>query len=461
MHNPYFLFMEFRQYSKNIDYLNPLTAYETVREEGTYLLQSIAGEGKKARHTIIGYNPLLTVRLRGEKTNIEGMLKKEIQAPRQGPTIDRVRNIHRQIENPHTIDKVFSGGLVGYLGYETVYEQIDMKDTPHEPSESVFTLCRNNLIYDHHTHETILTENTPEGGENRLKEASKQLEGKQGEPRECVCSGFESNHTRQEFQESVEKIRHYIREGDIFQAVLSQKFKGAYEGDPYSAYKKLLSINPSPYMYYLDFGDTQIAGSSPETLVRVEEQDVYTYPIAGTRGRGVNAIEDAEMERELKMDEKEQAEHVMLVDLGRNDLGKVSRYGSVKVAKFMQPEYFSHVIHLSSEVKGKLGEDKDCFDALKAVFPAGTVSGAPKVRAMQIINELEPEARGAYAGCVGYFSFNQNMDTAITIRTMIFKDHEVQVQAGAGIVADSQPRMEYKETKNKARALTKCMGDDR
>lgn len=448
--------MDFSQKAEEIEYLNPLDAYEAVRGDGTYLLQSIGSQGKKARFTIIGFNPLLKIEVR-RKVQAAGEIADEIEIPDAGDTIDAIRKIHSQLDCGDVLDTIFTGGLVGYVSYDIIRDHVGLDSAPPDVPKTALTLCRNNIIYDHATHKTVLTDNAPEGDGQGMENAREKLETPPEKTPECTVSGFRPNQTEQEFMDSVEKAKHHIREGDIFQAVLSQRLTSSYSGDPFKAYRRLLSINPSPYMYFLDMGDIHVAGSSPETMVRAEGRKAYTYPIAGTRKRGADAIEDMELERELSADEKEQAEHVMLVDLGRNDLGRVCEYGSVKVTKYMQPEYFSHVMHLSSEVEGILHDGKDMFDAFQSVFPAGTVSGAPKVRAMQIIDELEPEARGIYAGAVGYFSFNGNMDTAITIRTLVFRGGKAHAQAGAGIVADSQPRLEYKETMNKAGAMLKTM----
>jgi anthranilate synthase component 1 len=256
---------------------------------------------------------------------------------------------------------------------------------------------------------------------------------------------------------SVNAIKEYIKAGDIFQAVLSQRFETEFNGDKFAVFQALEEINPSPYMYFLNFGKRCIVGSSPEMLARVENRVITTHPIAGTRPRGKNQDEDKKLEKEMLKDKKECAEHIMLVDLARNDVGRVAEFGSVKVRKLMHIEKYSHVQHMVSEVVGKLQNGKDCFDALQSIFPAGTVSGAPKVRAMEIINELEPSQRGIYAGSVAYFSFNGNMDSAITIRTIIFEKDKTYIQAGAGIVADSVPEREYYETIHKAEGMRKAL----
>ncbi|RYD01901.1 hypothetical protein N752_27640 [Desulforamulus aquiferis] len=259
--------------------------------------------------------------------------------------------------------------------------------------------------------------------------------------------------TRNDFKEKVNKALAYIRAGDIFQVVLSQRFNLPYTGNPFELYRRLRSINPSPYLNYFDFGDLVVVGASPEMLVRVEGGEVFTRPIAGTRPRGGNDAEDNILAQELLSDDKEKAEHLMLVDLGRNDLGRVCLPGTVQVPRFMEVERYSHVMHLVSEVQGQLDGGMDCLDALKACFPAGTVSGAPKIRAMEIIEELEPVHRGPYAGAVGYIDFAGNMDTAITIRTSVLTKGKAYFQSGAGIVADSDPVREYEETLQKARAM--------
>ncbi|MEK7713075.1 MAG: chorismate-binding protein, partial [Nitrospirota bacterium] len=263
--------------------------------------------------------------------------------------------------------------------------------------------------------------------------------------------------TKEAFEEAVLKSKEYIAAGDIFQVVLSQRFERKSDVEPFDVYRALRVINPSPYMYYIDTGDTEIVGSSPEILVRVEDKKIVLRPIAGTRRRGETDAEDKALEEELKKDPKEMAEHIMLVDLGRNDVGRVAEKGSVNVTELMAVERYSHVMHMVSNVEGKLANGLDAFDVLRACFPAGTVTGAPKVRAMEIIDELEPIKRGPYAGSVGYFSYSGNMDTCITIRTLIIKDGKVYVQAGAGIVADSVPEREYTETVNKAMGMMKAV----
>jgi anthranilate synthase component 1 len=268
---------------------------------------------------------------------------------------------------------------------------------------------------------------------------------------------FNSNIEKEDFLAAVEACKSYIKKGDIIQAVLSQRLDTEFEGDAFSLYRALRIVNPSPYMFYLHFAGVKLVGASPEIHVRSYDGKVTIRPIAGTRPRGENVEQDLKLEKELLADEKERAEHLMLVDLARNDIGRVCRYGSVKVTEFMVVERYSHVMHIVSDVEGTLEEGKDAFDLIAATFPAGTVSGAPKIRAMEIVEELEPTRRGPYAGLVGYFSFNGNFDSCITIRTMLVKGNKVYVQAGAGIVADSVPEREYAETLNKAKALFRAI----
>ncbi len=368
----------------------------------------------------------------------------------------------------------FWGGLVGYFAYDVVkfYEPVgDDNPDPIKTYDVYMVLTDVVVIHDNLTGKIkvvypLLTERGVEEeyeralvsisrAVDRLSELRvKPISLHEGEP---DLSRWESNFTREEFEKVVERAKEYIAQGDVIQVVLSQRFRRLFEGDPENIYRVLRYLNPSPYMYYLDFRELKVIGSSPEVLVRVEGRRIETRPIAGTRPRGKNEEEDRRLEEELLADEKERAEHLMLVDLARNDLGRVSEMGSVKVEDFMRIERYSHVMHIVSDVVGTLKEGLTALDVLRATFPAGTVSGAPKVRAMQIIEELEKEKRGIYAGSVGYVSFQGNMDMAIAIRTAVLRDREVFVQAGAGIVADSVPEKEWEETLNKAKALMKAV----
>ncbi|MBD3261478.1 MAG: anthranilate synthase component I [Candidatus Altiarchaeales archaeon] len=446
---------------------NPEETYLKIAGENTYLLESIEGDEKKARYSFIGFNPLTKIKIKNGKTQIKNYTKKFTLKEEGREPLNLIKNIVTKHPQTGPTLSRFAGGFVGYLSYDLIRYFTHLpnkKDTLKQPDAEI-CLTKNNIIFDHLMREAYLVENhftdsqdiDVEKSLRRLEEIAQTLTG-QTTCDETRAEGFESNTTKKEYMNSVKQIKNHIREGDTFQTVLSQRLSTEYSGDKFAAYLKLKQINPSPYMYYLDFGDRKIVGSSPETLARVENQKIFTYPIAGTRKRGENKKQEALMERELTSDPKEKAEHTMLVDLGRNDVGRVSSYGSVSVTKYMELEKYSHVMHLSSEVEGRLKPGLDEYDALKSIFPAGTVSGAPKVRSMQIIDEVEPDRRGIYAGCIGYFSFNRTLDTAIAIRTITFEKNKAYVQAGAGVVADSKPELEYKETLNKGQALLKTLG---
>ena len=367
----------------------------------------------------------------------------------------------------------FCGGLVGYMGYDMVrfFEKIPDKN-PDElgTPDCVFMLSETLAIFDHVNRKikivsnVILKDNSPKSLKKSYDAAVRKIDALvlqlkkpikiQPEPKKIVASmKVSSNMTKNDFKEAVLKGKEYIRKGDIIQFVPSQRFKMKLVSSPIDIYRSLRSINPSPYMFYLKLRDLVLVGSSPELLVRCEDGVVETRPIAGTRPRGKNEEEDQRLADELLADEKEKAEHLMLVDLGRNDLGRVCTYGSVRVDEFMSVEKYSHVMHIVSNVTGKLKKGYDALDALISCFPAGTVSGAPKIRAMEIIDELENTRRGPYAGTVGYFSFSGNLDSCIIIRTMVIKNNFIYIQAGCGIVSDSKPEREYEETVNKAKGL--------
>jgi anthranilate synthase component 1 len=326
------------------------------------------------------------------------------------------------------------------------------------------------LAFDHVQHRILIISNARITADDDLESLyqfacakiqflERELERNLSVSRPADADGIElrSNHTREAFEERVRKAKEHIAAGDIYQVVLSQRFETDISADPFTVYRALRHVNPSPYMFFIRMGGVSVVGSSPEMLVRVEGARVETHPIAGTRRRGRNDEEDMRLAEELKRNEKERAEHVMLVDLGRNDVGRVCQYGSVRVPQFMGLEKFSHVMHLTSIVEGRLADDRDRLDALVSCFPAGTVSGAPKVRAMQIIKELEPSGRGLYAGAVGYLDFAGNLDFCIAIRTVIMSNGKAYVQAGAGIVMDSNPAAEFEETRDKAQALIRAL----
>ena len=359
----------------------------------------------------------------------------------------------REILEENKINNNFNrliGGLVGFISYDIVrhWENISDKYTELNYADFQFGLFNEGIIFDHEKERVYYYHS----GDNNLKEVLELLDTE----REIGTINYTepiSNINKETFENNVDIAKEYVRSGDIFQVVLSRKYEFKISGDLLSIYKSLRTINPSPYMYYFKSNDLNIIGASPEMLVRVTDNQIETFPIAGTRPRDEDMEKNKKLTEELLSDEKERAEHVMLVDLARNDVGQIARFGSVKVPKFMEVHQFSHVQHIVSKVIGELKDEKDCFEAIRAIFPAGTVSGAPKIRAMEIIQELEKESRGPYAGALGYFSKNMCADFAITIRTLVVKGNKAYIQAGAGIVADSVPEKEWFETEQKAGAL--------
>jgi anthranilate synthase component 1 len=453
-----------------IDRLKPTDVYAALRSNASYsfLLESAIFGEKIARYSFLGAEPEEVISLKDGVLRVTGGEERIEENP--------LRALRRFVDYEVLGEKLpkFFGGLIGFFAYDVVryFEEIGnaTKDDLHH-EDALFLLAKDLIAFDHWREEVLLISNLILEGEEELEaeyaravEALDKLEAtlKRAKPIHSSPQGkksleVKSNFTREAFEAAVAKAKEYIFAGDIFQVVLSQRFEVPFSGDAFIAYLALKEINPSPYMYCLELGDKAIVGSSPEILVRVEKGKVIVRPIAGTRPRGRDVVEDEALAREMVNDPKERAEHVMLVDLGRNDVGKVARFGSVVVDEFMTIEKYSHVQHIVSNVMGELREDKDAFDALEACFPAGTVSGAPKVRAMQIIEELEPTRRGVYAGAVGYFSFAGEMDFAIAIRTIVIQDGKAYVQAGAGIVADSVPEREYEETRNKGKAMLRAI----
>ncbi|MCD5397918.1 anthranilate synthase component I [candidate division NPL-UPA2 bacterium] len=465
------------------DMETPVSAFRKIADEGySYLLESVEGGEKLGRYSFLGSAPELIFESKGRKVEIRQGRKKKTLAIEGDDPLQALKEVMSRYR-PVILKGLprFPGGAVGYIGYDMVrfFEKLPPKnidDLSLPDCIFIFSSCL--VIFDHINHTIKVVSHA--FIENSAAASSRQVDGAYKlavekidkiihklrkpikatlRPRHRKDSGspLKSNFTRPDFIKRVKKAKDYIRAGDVIQVVLSQRWKQKIKADPLDLYRALRSVNPSPYMYFLKFGDLKIIGSSPEILVRAEKGEVTLRPIAGTRPRGGDEKEDETLSRELLADPKERAEHIMLVDLGRNDLGRVCHYGSVQVNEFMAIEKYSHVMHIVSNVMGKLRRGKNQFDVLRACFPAGTVTGAPKVRAMEIIEELEPTARGPYAGAVGYFSFSGNLDSCITIRTIIVKGDTAYIQAGAGIVADSRPEKEYEETKNKARALLKAM----
>lgn len=473
----------------NADLDTPVSAFLKIHKGGySFLLESVEGQEKIARFSFLGTEPSLIFKSKGKDIEIirphERSVKKFVTAL---TPLDEIKNIMRGFKSTRVPGLPrFYGGLVGYMSYDAVrfFEELPDKN-PDELNlpDSVFVLTDTLLVFDHVNHAIKIVSNVflPKDARNISKrckinlyneairkiesldkDLSRSVRGREIE-RSVTQKGANvnktlvSNYSKPEFEKMVVKSKKYILDGDVIQVVLSQRFKAEIDRSPFDIYRNLRSINPSPYMFYLALKDISLVGASPEILVRCEDGLVQTRPIAGTRPRGRSEKEDLFLEKELLDDAKERAEHIMLVDLGRNDLGRVCKSGTVKISDFLSVERYSHVMHLVSEVRGVLRKDKDIYDVLRASFPAGTVSGSPKIRAMQIIDSLENSRRGPYAGCVGYFSFSQNMDTCITIRTIVVKDGFAYVQAGAGIVADSKPEKEYFETVNKARALIEAI----
>lgn len=437
-----------------------LSTFANLRKSHEYscILESAIGDKRLAEYSIIVFDPFCVLVSKKGKITIEDRRKGRSFTLR---TNDPLSEIRRMVSSFKVSNKKFRflGGAVGYVGFDSVkyWEKNIIKNRKEAPTypDMMFCLYEEGVIYDHQIGKEYYfhSNRTPNRQNAIVSIANREL----GKDRSFRAHNFKVNVTRKKFEDSVRRAKEFIRMGDIFQVVLSKKFEFKYEGDLLEFYSELRKLNPSPYMYFLDFGPFKLVGSSPEMLVRVENRIVETFPIAGTRPRSSDRVENKRLKKELMNDPKEIAEHVMLVDLARNDVGRISKFGTVSVPEFMEVKEFSHVQHIVSRVVGKLKSEADCFDALRSIFPAGTVSGAPKIRAMQIINELETDGRGPYAGCVGYFSFNGNMDSAITIRTLMAHKNEAFVQAGAGIVADSIPKTEWFETEHKARALFKAM----
>jgi anthranilate synthase component 1 len=438
------------------DLETPVSAYlKIARGNYSFLLESVEGGERLARYSFIGTEPSLVLRTENENpVDPLNLVEKEFARLRPVSTADLPR---------------FHGGMVGYLSYEVTrhFERLPCPDQdPQGLPESVLMLADTLLVFDHIAHKIKVVSHAHLDGDvdtayreatckiddlvDRLEQPINSKASKSAPPNNSEMS---SNFSPAEFEAIVSQAKEYIYAGDIIQVVLSQRLARHTYASPFAIYRALRSVNPSPYMYCLHLGDFYIVGASPELLVRVEDGIVSNHPIAGTRRRGKDATEDLALEEELKNDEKERAEHIMLVDLGRNDIGRISEPGTVEVSQLMDLERYSHVMHLVSHVQGKLQAGLSQFDAFRSCFPAGTVSGAPKIRAMEIIAELEREKRGPYAGAVGYFDFSGNLDTAIAIRTVIIKDNIAYIQAGAGIVADSIPEREYQESLSKAQAL--------
>ena len=451
----------------------PVSAFMKIDDGAeAFLFESVEGGEKWGRYSILGTTPRakimskgasVTISAEGESRTIEGdpleIIRDYLSTFKAAPAAGAPR---------------FAGGAVGYIGYDAIrhIEELPEVATDDLGVSEIFLIVTDTfMVFDNVDQKIKVISNAfvPEGADPAaVYEASvkkidslvaRLREGKTKEaaPGEAGALSLSSNFPKDDFLEAVRRTKRYITEGDVIQAVISQRFEAGFRGDPLDIYRALRLINPSPYMFFLRLGDITLAGSSPEILVGTDASEIRVRPIAGTRPRGGDEATDLALEVELLADPKERAEHIMLVDLGRNDIGRVSETGSVKVDEFMVIERYSHVMHIVSNVRGRMREGTDSFDVLRACFPAGTLSGAPKVRAMEIIEEMEPVRRGVYGGSVGYLGFDGNMDMAITIRTILVKDGTAYVQAGAGIVADSDPEREFEETENKARGMVKAV----
>jgi anthranilate synthase component 1 len=453
------------------DTLTPVSAYLRLAQNARYacLLESVEGGEKIARYTFVGANPGEVFRYVNGACVLESDSRTSWV---QVNPLDYLRNRverYRPVRVPGLPPLV--AGAIGYFAYDMVRLIERIPDTTRDDvgmDDAVMMFFLGLVVFDHVRHRVWIVRNVFTDGEGSLRTKYNQavreiratrkrldapVAAEQPKHRKSRPLQVTSNFSRGKFLAAVNKSKEYIRAGDIFQVAISQRFAAKTDADPFEIYRSLRVVNPSPYMYFLKLNDLAVVGSSPEMLVKVQGREAFYRPIAGTRARGANEKEDAALEAELAADPKEQAEHIMLVDLGRNDLGRVSEYGTVQVEKLMFVERYSHVMHLVSSLRGHLREDVDCFDALAACFPGGTLSGAPKVRAMEIIDELEPTRRGIYAGAILYLDFSGNLDSCIAIRTMVVKKGVAYVQAGAGLVADSVPEKEFTETVNKARAL--------
>ena len=446
------------------DFLTPVSAFLKLEKDRPYafLLESVEGGETLARYSFLGCDPFLVCRYRKEQPAAEFMQNLRT-------TLGRFKSV--------TIPNLppFTGGAVGYFGYDMVRTIEDIPDTVRDDlgvDDAVLMFYKTVLAFDHLRHQihiisNLLVDESKEPLDVQYAQATEEIHRIESilrtsiEPPVPATSTEElvvrSNFEKNDYLNAVTKAKEYIAAGDIFQVVLAQRFEVDLKTSPFEVYRALRIVNPSPYMYFLKMPDTSIVGSSPEMLVRIQGNDVSYRPIAGTRPRGANDVEDERLAQELKADEKERAEHIMLVDLGRNDLGRVCKYGTVHVEELMFIERYSHVMHLVSSLRGQLPANIDRLDTMMACFPAGTVSGAPKVRAMQIIDELEPTRRGVYSGAIMYLDFSNNLDSCIAIRTLVVKGNKGYIQAGGGIVADSIPEGEYTETVNKSRALLRAI----
>ena len=460
----------------HLDDVTPLTIYSQIsNKSNTFLLESVEGGETWAQYSIVGLDCLDTIKVTGN--TIETKTGDQISSFISDNPLDEIQELISGLKTPEIKDLPrFYGGYVGFFAYESAkYAEKRIADLVNKDSKfdehmpEIFLVKAEKLIVYDNTDQSIQIIFNVDPSKISYEEALDAIEeiGSLLNSKDTIFDdtfrtpsgemAFHSNFEKDDYIKAVGLVKNYIEEGDVMQVVLAQDFSQDFQNDPFDLYRALRQLNPSPYMYYLDLDECQIVGASPEILVRLEEDKVTLRPIAGTRKRGSNTEEDLANEKDLLTDPKEIAEHLMLIDLGRNDVGRVSEMGTVQVTDKMIVEKYSHVMHIVSNVTGTLTKDLDAIDALKASLPAGTLSGAPKIRAMQIINELEPSSRGIYGGAIGYISWNGNIDTAIAIRTAVIKDNVIHVGAGAGIVADSIPENEWLECKQKAKVFLDAM----
>lgn len=442
------------------DTLTPISIFQRLKGVKKCLLESSLKHEHSGRYSFIAANPAIELKGSGNQTTL---IKKQGSETIDSNPLEVLKKIVPKVEHELIKEIPFIGGAAGFVSYDIVRYYEEIGETPKDEMEIPevhFLLFETIVVFDHLTQKVfivgipIFEDSSFSDVKSLVQETKKMImTGREDETVPVTISSYEASISKEEFIERVKKAKEYIVEGDIFQVVLSQRMKASIQGDPFSFYRKLRVQNPSPYMYYFDFEHYVVAGASPESLMKAVGDTVYTNPIAGTRPRGKTAEEDEQLSVELIQDEKELAEHRMLVDLGRNDLGRVCEFGTIQVSKYMDIEKYKHVMHIVSEVKGTLKGSYHPIDALISCLPAGTVSGAPKIRAMEIINELEDVKRGIYSGAVGYYSANGNIDFALAIRTMVVKDSKAYIQAGAGIVYDSVPEKEYEETIHKMKAF--------
>ncbi|HEX9452933.1 MAG TPA: anthranilate synthase component I [Candidatus Binatia bacterium] len=481
-------FKEFCQFAKQgnlipvyqellMDLETPLSFFKRIeRDRYAFLLESVEGSERWARYSFLGSQPQKIFKARGDQVEIieNGKSSKTVCAE-PFKLLEELMKGYQPV--PVAGVPPFFGGALGYVAYDAVEQFHEIKNDTKDPlgmPEIFFLFVQTLVAFDNLKHTIKVIDNVHIEAKTNLgkayaasvKRINKVISSLQKKPRGIeprdLSQGkgtrkFRSNLTQEGFKKAVARAKEYIKAGDIIQAVLCQRLETETVADPFEIYRALRYVNPSPYMFYLELEDLRVIGSSPETMVRLTGDTIELRPIAGTRRRGATPAEEQELEADLLADPKERAEHIMLVDLGRNDVGRVAAIGSVEVNELMTIERYSHVIHIVSNVRGNLAGDKSPFDLFVSTFPAGTVSGAPKVRAMQIISELEPQKRGLYAGAIGYFSYNGNLDTCIVIRTIVMKGKRLCITAGAGIVADSDPQSEFQETLSKARAMLRAV----